>query len=123
LVGILHHVKSATPAIVGRLSKVAPKVVVMEPNGNHPGRKAAEFLPSYRAAGEQSFRTKELLRIFEANGYQQVFYRRFSIFPNVTPTWFYKLGLPFEPAIERSWLNRLCINQVFGFELKTPAAR
>lgn len=118
LVGILHHVKQATPTIVAKLARAVPKVVVMEPNGNHPGRKMAEFLPSYRAAGEESFRYRELRKIFEENGYEQVFHQRFSIFPNVTPTWAYRLGLPFEPMVEHSPLSRFCINQVFGFELK-----
>jgi len=40
LIGILHHIKSATPAVVRLLARVIDKMVVLEPNGNHVVRKA-----------------------------------------------------------------------------------
>ena len=64
LIGILHHVKAATPTLVRALARRTGKMIVLEPNGNHLMRKALELTPSYRAAGEDSFRSKELMRIF-----------------------------------------------------------
>ncbi len=42
LVGILHHVKAATPAIVHALGKLSDRIVMLEPNGAHPLRKMLE---------------------------------------------------------------------------------
>ena len=58
LIGILHHVKAATPHIVEALARRTGMMVVLEPNGDNLVRKALEFTPSYRAAGEDSFRTE-----------------------------------------------------------------
>ena len=56
LMGFLHHIKRHTPAVLSRLSRVAERLVVLEPNGNNRVRRLLERLPSYRDAGEQSFR-------------------------------------------------------------------
>lgn len=119
LMGILHHVKAGTPALVRRLARVAPRVVVLEPNGNHALRKLLELTPSYRAAGEESFRRRELVRIFAEAGYQDVVNRRLNLFPNFTPGFVFRACSRLEPLVERSRvLNALCTVNMFGFRLR-----
>src|SRR5207302_6404705 len=43
LIGILHHVKKASPAIVRGLRTITNRVIVLEPNGSHFVRKLLEF--------------------------------------------------------------------------------
>src|SRR5262249_43854815 len=50
LIGILHHVKSATPQMIRALRGATGRVVVLEPNGDHVLRRLLEMTPSYRAA-------------------------------------------------------------------------
>jgi 2-polyprenyl-3-methyl-5-hydroxy-6-metoxy-1,4-benzoquinol methylase len=115
LIGILHHVKQATPDIVRALARCTEKMVVLEPNGNHLLRKALEFTPSYRDAGEDSFRTKELKAIFAAAGWRTVICRRVNLFPNFTPGFIYRWLGPIEPYIEASrFWNALCTVDLFG---------
>lgn len=115
-IGILHHVKSATPSIIEKVSKITDKIVVMEPNGNHLIRKFLETLPSYRRAGEDSFRKTELERIFTNCGYTELYFKRFNLFPNFTPEGIFPLVKGIEPSIENSKsLDFLCTNQIFSF--------
>jgi SAM-dependent methyltransferase len=115
LMGILHHVKSATPVLVRSLARRTGKMVVLEPNGNHLMRKALELTPSYRAAGEDSFRSKDLMKIFAAAGWQTVIWRRLNLFPNFTPGAVYRLLAPLEPWVEsHRFCNALCTVDLYG---------
>lgn len=115
LIGILHHVKQATPNIVRALARRTGKMIVLEPNGNHLVRKALELTPAYRDAGEDSFRTKQLIAIFEGADWRTTVYRRLNLFPNFTPGLIYRWLKPIEPAIESSRLwNRLCTVDMYG---------
>jgi SAM-dependent methyltransferase len=123
MIGILHHVKAATPTIIERLTKVTNKLIVLEPNGNHLGRKFLETLPSYKRAGEDSFRVNEFVNIFSKNAFQVKYFKRFNLFPNFTPDGFYPFIRRFEPWIENSKvLNFLCTCQVFAFEKDSTLA-
>jgi 2-polyprenyl-3-methyl-5-hydroxy-6-metoxy-1,4-benzoquinol methylase len=115
LIGILHHVKAATPTLVHALARRTGKMIVLEPNGNHLMRKALELTPSYHAAGEDSFRSKELMRIFTTAGWQTVIWRRLNLFPNFTPGAIYHLLAPIEPWVEthRLW-KALCTVDLYG---------
>jgi SAM-dependent methyltransferase len=115
LIGILHHVKMATPSLVRALARRTGKMIVLEPNGNHLLRKALELTPSYRAAGEDSFRSRDLMTIFAAGGWETVIWRRLNLFPNFTPGFIYRLLGPIEPWIEthRFW-NALCTVDLYG---------
>ena len=116
LIGILHHVKQATPRIIRSLRDVTSRLVVLEPNGNNLFRKLLEFTPTYRAAGDNSFRTRELSRIFETAGFRQTHWRRLNLFPNFTPRPVFELLRPIEPSIERTPLLRaLCTVNLYGF--------
>ena len=118
LMGILHHVKAGTPAIVRSVARCTGKMIVLEPNGNHVLRKALEYTPSYRAAGEDSFSRKELTAIFTAAGWRVEIQRRMNLFPNFTPRLVYRLMAPLEPWIEASnVLNALCTVDMYGLTL------
>ncbi len=118
LIGILHHVKQATPDIVRAMARRTGKMIVLEPNGNHLVRKALEFTPSYRDAGEDSFRSRELVAIFAAAGWRIEIWRRLNLFPNFTPGFIYRWLRPLETRIEdnRFW-NALCTVDMYGLTL------
>jgi SAM-dependent methyltransferase len=116
LIGILHHVKTATPAILRALHQITGRVVVLEPNGGHLLRKLLELTPSYRAAGEDSFRRRRLERIFAEAGFRRVIWRRLNLFPNFTPQLLFRLLRPIEPVIEVTpGLRALCTVDMYGF--------
>ena len=116
LIGILHHVKTATPAILRALHRITGRVVVLEPNGGHLLRKLLELTPSYRAAGEDSFRRRRLERIFAEAGFRRVIWRRLNLFPNFTPQLLFRLLRPIEPVIEVTpGLRALCTVDMYGF--------
>ncbi len=116
LLGILHHVKDATPRIVSLLRRVTDRIIVLEPNGNNFVRKLLEFSPGYRKAGEKSFRAQEMIDIFEKAGFRTIVYKRLNLFPNFTPGLIYRLLAPFEPSVESSsFWNALCTVNMFGF--------
>ncbi len=116
--GVLHHVKAATPDIVRSLARRTNKMIVLEPNGNNLLRKAMEFTPSYRDAGEDSFRSRELMAIFAAAGWRIEIWRRLNLFPNFTPGFIYRWLRPIEPRIEQSrFWNALCTVDMYGLTL------
>jgi SAM-dependent methyltransferase len=115
LIGILHHIKAETPKVLRSLAGLTDKMVVLEPNGDHLVRKLLEFTPSYRAAGEDSFGTREMLDTFAANGWETVAYQRLNLFPNFTPGSMYRLLAPLEPYVEKSpFWNKLCTVNMLG---------
>ena len=118
LIGILHHVKQATPDIVRAMAQRTDKMIVLEPNGNNLIRKALEFTSPYRNAGEDSFRSKELMAIFAAAGWRTEIWRRLNVFANFTPGFIYRWLKPIEPRIEqnRFW-NAFCTVDMYGLTL------
>jgi hypothetical protein len=118
LIGILHHVKVATPALLRSLRTVTGRVIVLEPNGDHLLRKALELTPAYRAAGEDSFGTRQLRLLFESVCYRCVCWRRLNLFPNFTPKSVFRLLKPLEPMIEATpGLRTLCTVNMYGFDI------
>jgi cyclopropane fatty-acyl-phospholipid synthase-like methyltransferase len=118
LIGILHHVKQATPDIVRAMARRTDKMIVLEPNGSHLLRKAMEYAPSYRAAGEDSFRSKDLMAIFAAAGWRTEIWRRLNMFPNFTPGFIYRWLRPLETRIEdNGFWNALCTVDMYGLTL------
>lgn len=114
--GILHHVKSATPNILQGLRTVTKRIVILEPNGNNIIRKILEKTPTYKAAGEDSFKTKEMELIFKNAGFRPLVWKRLNLFPNFTPHFLFKILKPFEPIIENTpGLRALCTVNMWGF--------
>jgi len=124
MMGILHHVKPNAPTLVRNLHKVTNRVIVLEPNGNHLLRKLMELTPAQRAAGDDSFRTRQLEKIFAEAGYARAVWRRFNLFPNFTPRFVFKLLLPLETIVENTpMLRALCTVNAWGFASENPVAR
>lgn len=117
LMGFLHHVKKDTPIIISRLSKVAPNVVVVDPNGNNLIRKVLEYFPAYRRAGEDSFRLNQLKGIFNSAGYEMVSQNIVSFVPPFTPSHLLRLMIRLEKIVDCSSLfKRINSTYVLGFK-------
>lgn len=117
LMGFLHHVKNDAHSIVSRLSKVAPNVVVVDPNGNNLIRKTLEYLPSYRRAGEDSFRLNQLENIFKSAGYKLVKRNIVSLVPPFTPRFLLSTMICLEKIVDSSsMLKRINSTYVLGFK-------
>jgi hypothetical protein len=102
------------------LAQRTGKMIVPEPNGSNFMRKALEFTPGYRGAGEDSFRTRDLIPVFDSNGWKIVLYRRLNLFPNFTPGFVYRWLKPIEPKIEASsFWNELCTVDMYGLVTST----
>jgi SAM-dependent methyltransferase len=115
LIGILHHVKQATPDIVRAMAQRTDKMIVLEPNGSNLIRKALEFTPPYRDAGEDSFRSKDLMAIFAAAGWRTEIWRRLNVFPNFAPGFVYRWMAPFESRIEENRFgSAFCTVDMYG---------
>ncbi|MBI2362127.1 MAG: methyltransferase domain-containing protein [Elusimicrobia bacterium] len=68
LMGVLHHVGDPAAAIAEAL-RVAPRVVVVEPNGYNPGLMLVnEFVPSARHFGEKAYWPRSLRAWVRAGG-------------------------------------------------------
>jgi cyclopropane fatty-acyl-phospholipid synthase-like methyltransferase len=121
LLGILHHVKHATSSIVRALAQRTNRMIVLEPNGSHVMRKLLELTPAYREAGEDSFRTKQLIAVFENAGWETMIHRRLNLFPNFTPAFIYRWLGPIEPKIEANpFWNALCTVDMYGLANHSP---
>ena len=120
LVGFLHHVKPFVPEIISKLSKVAPSVVVLEPNGDNLIRKFLELTPSYQKAGEDSFKLQELTQIFEKNGYKLEYIKKLTFAPPFLPESLLPIFKILENIIEPNpCLNNLCSTYILGFRKET----
>jgi len=119
LYGILHHVKKQTPELLSNLRKITDRIIVLEPNGNHIVRKLLELTPTYKGAGEDSFRTRELECIFNKVGFDRTVWKRMNVFPNFMPAAVFRLLKHVEPIIERNpMLWPLCTVNLWGFTAK-----
>lgn len=117
LIGFFHHVKYFTSMIVSRLAKVCPNVIVLEPNGDNVIRKGLELLPSYKLAGEESFRLKQLMNIFNSKGYKAIVIHRINLIPPFLPEILFPALKRIESIVEPNpFLNRLCSSYVIGFK-------
>jgi len=116
LIGILHHVKSAVPSILRGLRTVTDKAVVLEPNGSHILRRLLQLTPAYRAAGEESFKTRSLEKLFSEAGFSKQIWQRRNLFPNFTPRAVYRSLLPLEPFFESTpGFRAFCTVNLWGF--------
>lgn len=116
MIGILHHVKQATPNILAKIAKLTNRIIVLEPNGDNLMRKALELTPAYRKAGEDSFGAKQLTDIFADAGFETVVSRRMNLFPNFTPGFIYRMLSPLERHVDANALLRtFCTVNMFGF--------
>lgn len=102
LQSILHH--DDRPAdVIREAFRVAPVILIHEPNGNNPGLKIIERTSSYHLEhGEKSYSPRTLVRwVREAGG--EVTWRKFAGFvPMFSPDWLARLMKAVEPVVERT---------------------
>ncbi|MFH0793688.1 MAG: class I SAM-dependent methyltransferase [bacterium] len=98
---ILHH-DDDPEDMIREAFRLAPQIVIHEPNGNNLGLKVVEKLSTYhRLHGEKSYSSRQLRLWVEAQG-GRVTYQRFAGFvPMFCPDWVARATKAFEPFLER----------------------
>lgn len=97
---ILHH--SDNPLeIIREGFRVAPQVLIHEPNGNNMGLKIIERLSSYHREHCEKSYTSRLLKNWMREAGGEVTYEKFAGFvPMFCPNWMARMMKTIEPAIE-----------------------
>jgi 2-polyprenyl-3-methyl-5-hydroxy-6-metoxy-1,4-benzoquinol methylase len=123
MMGILHHVKTDAAELIRKVAKISSCIIVLEPNGNSPFRKAFEiFLPSYKKAGEKSFRMEELEKIFKDSGFSLVYKKHILAVPWFTPEFLLPIAYKFEKFIQKYKIfDNLHSIVALGFKRKTKS--
>lgn len=113
--GVLHHMGRPVDALREAL-RVAPAVVVVEPNGYNPGLKVLERCSSYHIEhGEKSYAPRALDQWIEGVG-GRVRARQFAGFvPMFCPDWWARAAKRVEPVVERVPLVRAVGCAVYVF--------
>lgn len=106
LQSILHHDDRPDHAI-REAFRVAPTILIHEPNGNNPGLKVIEKTSRYHLEhGEKSYSSRSIVRwVKEAGG--EVTWRQFAGFvPMFSPDWLARAMKAVEPALEHTPILR-----------------
>ncbi len=114
--GVLHHMDSPVEALAEAL-RVAPRIVVVEPNGYNAGLKVLERVSKYhREHGEQSFSARRLDGWVESVGGTVVARRFVGFVPMFCPDRYARVAKRIEPALEHRWGVRelTCAQYVFA---------
>lgn len=116
--GVLHH--AADPQqLVREAFRLAPEVLVLEPNGNNPGLKLIEKIsPYHRAHGERSFTSPTVRSWVKAAGARVVQDRFAGFVPIFCPEVVARFMKRLEPIVERCAPMR-----VFGCAVYVMLAR
>ncbi len=100
--GILHHLNYPFKAIQEAF-RVAPEIVILEPNGNNPGLKMVEKLsPYHREHQEKSYSSRQLRQWIHEAGGQIIEDRVAGLVPHFSPDWFARLSKALEPVVENT---------------------
>jgi SAM-dependent methyltransferase len=99
---ILHH-DDEPLGLIREAFRLAPEILIHEPNGNNLGLKVIEKLsPYHREHHEKSYTSRQLARWIEAAG-GRVVDRQFAGFvPMFAPDWLARATKWAEPAVERA---------------------
>lgn len=98
--GVLHHLERPADALREAL-RVAPRVVVVEPNGHNPGLKVLERYSRYHVEhGERSFARRKLDRWVESAGATVEIQTYAGFVPMFSPDWLARAMKTIEPAVE-----------------------
>ncbi len=110
--GVLHHTERPVEVLAEAL-RVAPDVVVVEPNGLNPGLKLLERVSGYhREHRERSFAPRTVDRWIAEAGAVVAARRLIGFVPMFCPDWYARLAKRVEPALERMPpLRSLCCAQ------------
>ena len=120
---ILHH-DDAPLDLIREAFRLAPEVLIHEPNGNNPGLKIIERVSRYhRDHGEKSYTSRRLVRwVEEAGG--EVVARRFAGFvPMFCPDWMARATKRLEPIVEGLPVLRALASAVTVIVARHRAAR
>ncbi len=98
---VLHH-DSDPKDIIREAFRVAPEILIHEPNGNNPVLKLIERIsPYHRKHREKSYSSRQLIRWVEECGGKVVDQRFAGFVPMFCPNWFARIAKAIEPIIER----------------------
>ena len=99
--GVLHHMTRPVEAL-GEALRVAPLVVVIEPNGYNPGLKLIERCSKYHIEhGEKSYAPRTLDRWVAGLGGRVVDRQFVGLVPMFSPDWMARAMKRAEPGLER----------------------
>jgi SAM-dependent methyltransferase len=100
LQSVLHHIE-APPKFIREAFRLAPTVLIHEPNGNNPWLKLIERTSRYHLEhGEKSYSSRSLRRWVQQAGGRIVFERFAGFVPMFCPDWLARLTKAIEPVIE-----------------------
>jgi len=114
--GVLHHMERPVDALAAAL-RLAPLIVVVEPNGYNAGLKVLERVSRYhREHAEQSFAPRRLDRWVTSVGGTLVSRRFVGFVPMFAPDRYARAAKRIEPALERTPGARqaMCAQYVFA---------
>ena len=99
--GVIHHVDDPAMAIAQSL-RLAPQVVIVEPNGLNPVVKLLERWSTYhREHDERSYVAAAYRRWIAAGGGRVRRLQYFGLVPHFSPEWLARTGAALEPVVER----------------------
>ena len=103
---ILHHDDNPGD-MIREAFRLAPKILIHEPNGNNLGLKIIEKTSRYhREHGEKSYASQQLKQWIEKAGGTRTYIRFAGFVPMFCPDWVAKLAKWIEPMIEATPLLR-----------------
>lgn len=120
---ILHHDHDPKD-MIWEAFRLAPTILIHEPNGNNPGLKLVEKIsPYHREHGEKSYNSYKFRRWIRENG-GKILYHKFAGFvPMFCPDWAARLLKRVEPAIEKTpYLRNLACSVVVLIAERVGAA-
>jgi 2-polyprenyl-3-methyl-5-hydroxy-6-metoxy-1,4-benzoquinol methylase len=104
--GLLHHLYDVEEAIA-RISKLAPEIIVLEPNGYNPVLKVIERVSPYHVRHEEkSYAPHRLDRWFARHGGRIEERAYIGLVPFFCPDWMARILKAVEPIVEATPLLR-----------------
>jgi SAM-dependent methyltransferase len=102
LQSVLHH-DDNPQRMIREAFRIAPRVVIHEPNGNNPGLKIIEKTSQYHLEhGEKSYGTQVMRQWIKEAGASVVHTRVAGFVPMFCPDWMARTMKFLEPAVERT---------------------
>ena len=113
LQGVLHHCHNPARVIREGL-RLAPEILILEPNGYNLGLKIIEKLSRYHLEhNEKSYGSLQLVRWVKEAGGKPISQRFAGFVPMFCPDWLARTMKAVEPAVERTPLLNMCGCAVF----------
>jgi SAM-dependent methyltransferase len=100
LQSVLHHDDDPLH-MIREAFRIAPRVIIHEPNGNSPGLKIIEKISRYhREHGEKSYSSRQVKRWISRAGGDVAYERTAGFVAMFCPNWLARIMKFFEPAVE-----------------------